>query len=191
MYEKFYRLGWLGKEGNPPPRDNSPSYKQGLSRQFFAGNVKFSRPSTNINQMTRMFLLYKQQWNTRWAFPRKHDIFTRENNMLSSHVKISPLLRLHNESRLSQQKWKALVFIGVYRTNRILHGRLEILNFSSRVEKYFIRSLRSLLKYCSTLEEKFRISARSCNILYKIFKAYNHEIDTQASLRLSKTMICG
>ena len=32
--------------------------------------------------------------------------------------------------------------------------------------KYFTRSLRSLVKYFSTLEEKFRISARPCNILY-------------------------
>ena len=39
-------------------------------------------------------LLYKHQWNTRWAFVRKLDIFTCENNMLSSHVKISPLLWL-------------------------------------------------------------------------------------------------
>ena len=31
--------------------------------------------------------------------------------------------------------------------NRILHGRLEIRNFSSRIEKYFTRSLRSLVKY--------------------------------------------
>ena len=59
-------------------------------------------------------------------------------------------------------------FIGVYIKNRTLHGRLEIRNFSSRVEKYFTRSLRSLVKYFSTREEKFRISARSCNILYLI-----------------------
>ena len=38
--------------------------------------------------------LYKHRSNTRWAFARKHDIFTCENNMLSSHVKISRLLRL-------------------------------------------------------------------------------------------------
>ena len=57
-------------------------------------------------------------------------------------------------------------FIGVYIINRTLHDRLEIRNFSSRVEKYFTRSLRSLVKYFSTLEEKFRISARPCNILY-------------------------
>ena len=56
--------------------------------------------------------------------------------------------------------------IGVYIINRTLHDRLEIRNFSSRVEKYFTRSLRSLVKYFSTLKEKFRISARPCNILY-------------------------
>ena len=49
---------------------------------------------------------------------------------------------------------------------RKLHGRLEIRNLSSHVEKYFTRSLRSLVKYFSTLEDKFRISALPCNILY-------------------------
>ena len=34
------------------------------------------------------------------------------------------------------------------------------------LKKYFTRSLRSLVKYFSTLEEKFRISAWLCNILY-------------------------
>ena len=56
-------------------------------------------------------------------------------------------------------------FIGVYIINRTLHGDLEIWNFSSRVEKYFTRSLRSLVKYYSLFEETFRISARPCNIL--------------------------
>ena len=42
-------------------------------------------------------------------------------------------------------------FIGVYIINSTLHGYLEIRNFSSRVEKYFTRSLRSLVKYFSTL----------------------------------------
>ena len=55
-----------------------------------------------------MYLLYKHQWNTRWAFARKHDIFTSEK---------SPLLWLHNKSRrcftLGLQKipkWNGLVF---------------------------------------------------------------------------------
>ena len=38
-------------------------------------------------------------------------------------------------------------FIGVYIINRTLHGLLEIQIFSSRVEKYFTRSLPSLVKY--------------------------------------------
>ena len=38
-------------------------------------------------------------------------------------------------------------FIGVYKINRTLHGRLEIRNFFSCVEEFFTRSLRSLVKY--------------------------------------------
>ena len=57
-------------------------------------------------------------------------------------------------------------FIGVYIINRTLHDRLEIRNFSSRVEKYFTSERSERVKYFSTLEEKFRISARPCNILY-------------------------
>ena len=34
------------------------------------------------------------------------------------------------------------------------------------LKKYFTSELRSLVKYFSTLEEKFRISARPCSILY-------------------------
>ena len=74
---------------------------------------------------------------------RKLDIFTCENNMLSSHVKMSPLLWLHNKSCLSYQKtikvkWFgiSLVFILII-IKRTLHGRLEIRNFSSHVEKIF------------------------------------------------------
>ena len=37
------------------------------------------------------------------------------------------------------------------------------------LEKYFTCLLRSLMKYFSTLEEKFRISTRPCNILYLWF----------------------
>ena len=36
----------------------------------------------------------------------------------------------------------------------------------SLLKKYLTHSLRSLVKYFSTLEEKFRISAQPCNILY-------------------------
>ena len=36
------------------------------------------------------------------------------------------------------------------------------------LKKYFTSELRSLVKYCSTLEEKFPVSARPCNILYEL-----------------------
>ena len=39
-------------------------------------------------------------------------------------------------------------------------------NFSSRVEVYFTRSLRSNVKYFLRPEEKVLISARPCNTLY-------------------------
>ena len=59
-------------------------------------------------------------------------------------------------------------FIGVYIINRTLHGRLVWKYEISLLvlKKYFTRSLRSLVKYFSTLEEKFRISARPCKIFY-------------------------
>ena len=67
---------------------------------------------------------------------RRYEISLRVLNNISlfSHVKISPLLRLHNESRHSHQKLKGFVFIGVYIINRIL-------------QKYFTRSLCSLVNY--------------------------------------------
>ncbi len=33
-YEKLSRPRWLGMEGNPPTRDNSPPYKQALRRMI-------------------------------------------------------------------------------------------------------------------------------------------------------------
>ena len=50
---------------------------------------------------------------TRCAFAQKHDIFTHENNMLSSHVKRSPLLWLHNKLCLSQQKAIKMKWFGI------------------------------------------------------------------------------
>ena len=41
------------------------------------------------------------------------------------------------------------------------------------LKKYFTHSLCSLVKYFSTLEEKFRISARPCNILY-LYHVHHH-----------------
>ena len=44
---------------------------------------------------------------------RKHDIFTLENSMLSSHVKRSLLLWLDIKSRLSQQKSTTVKWVGI------------------------------------------------------------------------------
>ena len=52
-------------------------------------------------------------------------------------------------------------FTGVCIINRTVHGSWEIRSFSSRIKIYFTRSLRTLMNYFSTLEEKFRIFARS------------------------------
>ena len=49
-------------------------------------------------------------------------------------------------------------FFGFYIINGMLHGCVEIQNFSSLVEKYFSPLLPSLVKYFSTLKEKFCIS---------------------------------
>ena len=48
-----------------------------------------------------------------------------------------------------------------------MRNPFEIISFSLVfvLKKYFTRSLRSLVKYFSTLEEKFLISARPCNTL--------------------------
>ena len=47
------------------------------------------------------------------------------------------------------------------------------------LKKYFTRSLRSLVKYFSTLQEKFHISARPYNILY-LFYYRLYVIDTHS-----------
>ena len=75
-------------------------------------------------------------------------------------------------------------FVGVYIINRTLHGRLEIRIFSSRVEKIF-HSFAALTraKYFSTLEEKFRISSQSCNILYILRREQNNLIFSLSSFK--------
>ena len=69
-----------------------------------------------------LYLFYQHQWNTKWAFVRKlENIFTCENNMLSSHV--TDMWKYHrgygflktapfrSKNYLSKMVW---YFIGVY-----------------------------------------------------------------------------
>ena len=82
---------------------------------------------------------------------QKLDIFACENNMLSSHVKISLLLWLHNKSCLSHQKTNKVKWFGIslvfiqYTEHHMAAWRYEI-------------SLLVLKKYFSTLEEEFGVS---------------------------------
>ena len=92
-------------------------------------------------------------------------------NMISSHM--WTFLWLHHKSPLSKQKnikkkWFgiSLVFTLIYIMIRTLHSRMKIRNFSSCMLKNISRVSCALVKYYSTLEEKFGISARPCNILY-------------------------
>ena len=119
----------------------------------------------HVSRMSKLLWrtqFYWHKWNTRWAFARKHDIF--------AHVNFA---RLHHKSPLSKQKiikkkWFgiSLVFTLIYIMIRTLHSRMKIRNFSSCMLKNISRVSCALVKYYSTLEEKFGISARPCNILY-------------------------
>ena len=64
-------------------------------------------------------------------------------NMLSSHMKRSPLLSGYIINRAFHRKscWSEMVwyFIGVYIINKTLHGRLEIRNFSSSGDNSLLR----------------------------------------------------
>ena len=88
-----------------------------------------------------ILLLHKHEWKTRWAFARKHDFFTCENNMLSSQAKYHSYHGCITNAPFTAesyfQKWNGLVFIGVCSINRTLHGRTEIRKFFSCVEKIF------------------------------------------------------
>ena len=114
----------------------------------------------------------------------KYQVLSREN-LISSHVKISLLLWLHDKLHLSHQKTIILSkmvwnFIGVYIINRTLHGCLEIWNFSSQVEKNI-----SLVR-CAHLWNVFQHSKRNfvCNVLYQGSKLSLCPVATGATTRL-------
>ena len=59
-----------------------------------------------VNLVVEIILLYKHQW-------KKITGELSRENLISSHVKISPLLWLHNKSRLSHQKTIKLKWFGI------------------------------------------------------------------------------
>ena len=49
-----------------------------LKQLFFSISVNSGRIFTSISK-NNCYLLYKHQWNTKWAFALKHDIFSRKD----------------------------------------------------------------------------------------------------------------
>ena len=75
----------------------------------------------------------------------------------------------------SEQFWKIfgnlrkIIKNGIYIINRIIHGRLEIWNLSSRVHiGYLTHSLRSLVRYRCELSKINSISPRT-HVLFSIY----------------------
>ena len=62
-----------------------------------------------------------------------------------------------------------------WQTLRILHGRAEIRNFSSSVEKYFTRLLRSIVKYFQ--HEKRNFVSPSGHVMFYLL--YKHQWNTK------------
>ena len=122
-----------------------------------AYHTMYSWLFTRFHDMQKPNLLYKHQWNTKWDFPRKLHTFTREDKMLSSHVKKTPSLWLH-KSRL----WKQadLVFHWCLYNKKIITYSFV---FNS-ISHSFATLTRELSSW--PLEDKIHIHARACNILY-------------------------
>ena len=73
--------------------------------------------------------------------------FTSENNMLSSHVKKITVVLVTQFLPFAVAPLSKYTRFqnGIYIINRTLHGRLEIQNFSSRVENIFRTKIQTAL----------------------------------------------
>ena len=90
----------------------------------------------------------------------------RENMIIFTHMKRSLLLWLHNKLCLSQWNWNALVYHEcLYNTQNITWplGDTEFLFSCWKIFHWFGVLTHEIF---SALEEKFRISAPPCNIVY-------------------------
>ena len=67
----------------------------------------------------------------------------------------------------------------------MLHGHVEIQNFSSSVKNYFTGESRKWVKYFLIQEEKFCISKLSCNVLLTIQTPMKYQ-----TISLSYTFSC-
>ena len=177
---------FCSKLRNPTVRRDSRTILSNQKSVFTQLTVTFicCKTDLNVGSKTRNLLfntfcsnLAKEVARVCYSFYRGLNYYINTNeipgelsreNLISSHVKITCYLHMwkyrlcygyiinrafHTKKLLSEMVW---YLIGVYIINKTLHGRLK---------------RRSLVKYFSILEEKFRISARPCNILY-LFKSY-------------------
>ena len=108
-----------------------------------------SRLSSSFCLHCKIRVFYTAFKYQRWAFASKQDIFRSENDMVSSHVKRSPLLWLHNKSL-----WNGLAFYWLYNNRTLhMHGPLEIPNLSPSVEK-------------DSKEKRYFVYPQPCHILF-------------------------
>ena len=110
-------------------------------------------------------LLYKYQWNTKWAFLRKLHIFTCQDNMISSHMKRSPSLWLHNKSHL----WKKadLVFHWCLYNKQSITYSLMDQNFIFLCSTRYLTSEHSNDKFLSTCRDVISSSLGPIKIHWK------------------------
>ena len=113
----FERKKYFGVSYTLKPKTSSekhPKTKQTNTQQ-----------TTNQTKMrnTNLFLLYKHQWNTKWAFARKLHIITRE---------ITCYLHTWRDYRRSNCIINRAFFTGVYIRNRILRARLWNIGLNTR-----------------------------------------------------------
>ena len=121
-------------------------------------------------------LLYKHQWNTKWAFMQRLHIFTCEDNMLSSHMKRSPSLWLHHKLHL----WKQadLVFHWcLYNKQNIAYLIMDMTFIFSCSTRYLTRSLCSLMRYWVDHSKIKFISARR-HVNYILYLSLTIDPDT-------------
>ena len=62
-------------------------FEDGLSVSSVKTAIEKKNNVLSFKNALITYLLYKCQWNTRWAFAQKQDIFRSENNMLSYQKK--------------------------------------------------------------------------------------------------------
>ena len=131
-------------------------------------NFSIAGKCSTLQELHIYYLVIKTIMKYQLNFRAKSMISSHVKCLLTSQVKRSLLLWLYSKIALIivYHVYNCFIFHWCYTINSILHGRWEMRNSSSPVEKNFTHALRLLVKYFSTLEEKSRSSVQPCYILY-------------------------